>query len=278
MNATANDLTGKVAIVTGGGRGLGRSMVLGLARAGANVVATAAREREELERVAEEARVQTGRDCVHAVVADVASDDDPQRVVTEALSRFGWLHIVVNNAARGMRYVSDTFMEEATHFWDVSPATWRMVIDTNVNGPFLMARAAVPHLRNAGWGRVINITMNQATMRRAGFSPYGPSKAALESETIIWSQDLADSGVTVNALSPGGATRTGMIPPGRPAIPGILEPDIIVPPLLWLASERSDGITGMRFVAARWRTDVAEDDAAEASRERAGWPSDPPQS
>jgi hypothetical protein len=76
-----------------------------------------------------------------------------------------------------------------------------------------------------------------------------PSKAALESETIIWSQDLA---------------------------PGLLDPDIIVPPLLWLASERSNGVTGMRFVATRWRSDVDETEAAEGSRERAGWPSDPP--
>jgi hypothetical protein len=59
------------------------------------------------------------------------------------------------------------------------------------------------------------------------------------------------------------------------ATPGLLDPDIIVPPLLWLASERSDGFTGMRFVAARWRSDVNEAEAAEGSRERAGWPSDP---
>jgi NAD(P)-dependent dehydrogenase (short-subunit alcohol dehydrogenase family) len=103
-----------------------------------------------------------------------------------------------------------------------------------------------------------------------------PSKAALESETIIWSQDLAGSGVTVNALSPGGATRTGMVPSAGLATPGLLDPDIIVPPLLWLASERSNGVTGMRFVATRWRSDVDETEAAEGSRERAGWPSDPP--
>ena len=64
----------------------------------------------------------------------------------------------------------------------------------------------------AGWGRIVNISMNYKTMRRGGFSPYGPSKAALESETIIWAQDLARTGVTVNALLPGGATHTGMIP------------------------------------------------------------------
>jgi len=129
-----------------------------------------------------------------------------------------------------------------------------MVIDTNVNGPFLMARAAVPHLLRAGRGRIVNISMNHDTMRRRGFSPYGPSKAALESETIIWAQDLEGTGVTVNALLPGGATATGMIPPGLPdAVRAtLLEPEIIVAPLLWLVSADADGINGRRLLANRW--------------------------
>jgi hypothetical protein len=111
-------------------------------------------------------------------------------------------------------------MAEPTRFWEVEPATWRMVIDTNVNGPFLMARAAAPVMRAAGWAASSTYRSGHETMRRPGFSPYGPSKAALESETIIWAQgaqDLAGSGVTVNALLPGGATLTGMIPDGYPA-------------------------------------------------------------
>jgi NAD(P)-dependent dehydrogenase (short-subunit alcohol dehydrogenase family) len=75
-----------------------------------------------------------------------------------------------------------------------------------------MARAVVPSMIARGWGRIINISMNLQTMRRRGFSPYGPSKAALESETIIWAQDLAGTGVSVNALLPAGASLTGMIP------------------------------------------------------------------
>jgi NAD(P)-dependent dehydrogenase (short-subunit alcohol dehydrogenase family) len=82
------------------------------------------------------------------------------------------------------------------------------VIDTNVNGPFMTARCAVPFMLKAGWGRIVNVSVSQGTMRRRGFSPYGPSRAALESETIIWAQDLEGTGVTVNALLPGGATLT----------------------------------------------------------------------
>jgi NAD(P)-dependent dehydrogenase (short-subunit alcohol dehydrogenase family) len=261
-------LAGRVAIVTGAGRGLGRAMTLGLARAGAAVVATAARERSEIERVANEAAEAGAPDRVAPIVADVTREADCARVVATALERFGRLDVLVNNAGRGMKYVSENFMTEPTRFWETPPDTWRLVLDTNVVGPFLMARAAVPPMLAAGWGRVVNVSMNAETMRRRGFSPYGPSKAALESETIIWAQDLGDTGVTVNALLPGGASLTGMIPTGFPdhLRSALLDPAIMVPPLIYLASNKSDGVTGRRFVAANWRAD--NPDAAAAG---AGW-------
>ena len=263
-------LAGKVAIVTGGGRGLGRAMVLGLAAAGARVVATASREASEAEAVAREA----GNDRVLPMLSDVAREEDCARVVAMAQDRFGRLDLLVNNAGRGMKYVSQCFLTEPPQFWETDPDVWRMVIDTNVNGPFLMARAAVPVMIAAGRGRIVNISMNHATMRRRGFSPYGPSKAALESETIIWAQDLEGTGVTVNALLPGGATATGMIPDGLPqeAQTSLLDPAIIVPPLLWLASEASDGVSGRRLDASRWRGELSEAEAAKAALDDAGWP------
>jgi len=261
-------LAGRVAIVTGGGRGLGRAMTLGLAKAGAAVVVTAARERSEVEHVAGEAAQAGAQGGVLPVLADVTREEDCTRVVATAIERFGRVDVLVNNAGRGMKYVSENFMTEPTRFWETAPDTWRMVIDTNVVGPFLMARAAVPPMLAAGWGRIVNISMNAETMRRRGFSPYGPSKAALESETIIWAQDLANTGVTVNALLPGGATLTGMIPAGFPdhLRTTLLDPAIMVPPLLYLASTKSDGVTGRRFIAANWR----EDDP-EAAAAGAGW-------
>jgi NAD(P)-dependent dehydrogenase (short-subunit alcohol dehydrogenase family) len=112
--------------------------------------------------------------------------------------------------------------------------------------------------------------MNHETMRRAGFSPYGPSKAALESETIIWAQDLAGTGVTVNSLLPGGATDTGMVPPDIPR-ERLLDPNIMVPPLLWLASEPASEVTGARFVANLWDSSLPPGLAAEKARRAAGW-------
>jgi NAD(P)-dependent dehydrogenase (short-subunit alcohol dehydrogenase family) len=273
VNSNAGQSLGTVAIVTGGGRGLGRAMVFGLASAGIRVVATAARERAEVEAVAEEARRACGESRVLPVVADVTRSDDCRMVVELATSRFGRLDILVNNAGRGMKYVSADFMTEPTRFWDVEPDTWRMVIDSNVNGPFLMARSAVPLMIKGGWGRIINISVNRETMRRRGFSPYGPSKAALESETIIWAQDLAETGVTVNALLPGGATLTGMIPDGIPdkVKSSLLDPSIMVPPLLWLASPQSNGVTGQRLIATRWQAHVDGRDAAKVAIDQQGW-------
>jgi NAD(P)-dependent dehydrogenase (short-subunit alcohol dehydrogenase family) len=261
----------QVAIVTGGGRGLGRAMVLGLAGAGYTVIATAALEIAEIEAVAAEASQETGADRVLPMLANVTRAEDCQKVVETALESFGRLDVLVNNAGRGMKYVSESFLAEPARFWTIEPETYRMVIDTNVNGPFLMARAAVPAMLKAGWGRIINISMNHETMRRSGFSPYGPSKAALESSTIIWAQDLAGTSVTVNALLPGGATLTGMIPSSLPddARAKLLDPAIIVPPLLWLASAASDGVTGKRLIATEWR-DNAE--AVKLDLETSGWP------
>jgi 3-oxoacyl-[acyl-carrier protein] reductase len=248
-------------------------MALGLAKAGARVIVTAAREKLEIEAVAHEAEAECDEARVTPLVADVVRDDNCARAVEFALARFGRLDILVNNAGRGMKYVSETFMTEPTRFWEASPAAYRLVIDTNVNGPFLMARVAAPTMIGAGWGRIVNISMNHETMRRRGFSPYGPSKAALESETIIWSQDLAGTGVTVNALLPGGATLTGMIPSGVPEDlrAKLLDPAIVVPLLLWLVSRDADAFNGRRLVATRWRADLGGAEAAAAASDEAGW-------
>lgn len=267
------DESNRVAIITGGGRGLGRAMVLGLARTGTRVIATAARETAEIAAVAKEAQDLTGKELVVPMMADVTRAEDCEAVVEAAIRRFGHVDILVNNAGRGMKYVSNDFLTEPSRFWETSPETWRMVIETNVNGPFLMARSVVPTMLDAGWGRIVNISMSQSTMRRRGFSPYGPSKAALESETIIWAQDLADTGVTVNALLPGGASLTGMIPDGvsDELRSKLLDPSIMMAPLRWLVSAASDGVTGKRLDASRWRTDLDPSAAAGAAIDQAGW-------
>ena len=114
----------------------------------------------------------------------------------------------MNNAARGMKFVNENFMTEPKPFWEADVDAWRMVIDTNIMGVFLLTKAFIPHMLKRGSGRIINISISQETMRRKGFTPYGPSKAALESMSTIWAQELAGTGITLNVLLPGGATNT----------------------------------------------------------------------
>jgi 3-oxoacyl-[acyl-carrier protein] reductase len=224
-------------------------MAEALVRSGCHVVATAARTPGEIKTLA-----SGYPDQIVSVLADVTRPADCASSIDTALSRFGRLDILVNNAGRGMRTINPRFMVEHARFWEADVNAWRTLTDTNVNGPFLMARAAVPVMLRAGWGRIINVSINYETMRRPGFSPYGPSKAALESMSAIWAQELAGTGVTVNVLLPGGATRTGMIPDEVPAEveSRLLDPGVIVAPLLYLSSPRSDGITGQRFTGTSW--------------------------
>ena len=162
---------------------------------------------------------------------------------TATLARFiTWL----NKTARTAKPSAGEFPRYSDTKRQTDPAVLEDQI--SVIGP-LMARAVVPHMLKQRWGRVINISMNYETMRRAGFSPYGPSKAALESETLIWAQELAGTGVTVNSLLPGGATETGMVPGDvAPHIrKRLLRPEVMVPPLLWLASEASTYLAAKPF-------------------------------
>jgi NAD(P)-dependent dehydrogenase (short-subunit alcohol dehydrogenase family) len=241
------DLRDRVAIVTGGGRGLGRSIALGYARAGADVIVSAARNRAEVEAVAVEGRSLPGR--IEAVQADVTVIGDVERLVERALSLSGRIDVLVNNAARGMRFVNERFMSEPRPFWEADPEAWRMVMETNTVGVFLITRAVVGHMLAAGRGNVVNVTVNQQTMVRRGFSPYGPSKAALEAMTEVWAQELEGTGVAINLLLPGGATATGMVPDDVPEGVELLSPEIVVPGALYLAvTERS----GQRIVGTEW--------------------------
>ena len=130
-------LAGKVAIITGGSRGIGRALALGYLQAGAaGVVITAGSSRGELKEVETAALAQAGADRCLGLLADVTDWKDCERVVRETVRRFGRLDIVVNNAAKGPRYLN----EDIVPFWKADPDGWRLVVDTNVNGPFYMAR------------------------------------------------------------------------------------------------------------------------------------------
>lgn len=267
----SNELKGKVAIVTGGGRGLGRAMALGFARAGAaGVVVTAARSPEQVQAVASEIDEIAGPGTGLAVVADVTDRQACDSVAEKTVQKFSTAHILINNAGKGQNFIGN----DRIPFWEADPDGWAQIIDTNVNGPFLMARAIVGKMKDQGWGRIINITKSRDSMHRPKNSPYGPSKAALEAMTLAWAQDLLDTGVTVNSLSPGGAVDTDFVLPAVRATAAqtgkkYFAAEVIVPAAVWLASEQSDGTTGCRYVGSKWDDGLTPDDAAESAREPA---------
>jgi len=244
-------LDGKVAIVTGAGRGIGRAIAEVYIQEGASVTVTAAREQAELNQLAK----QDGPERVLALLADVTNPEACEQVVDQTIQQFGHVDILVNNAGRGMKYVNASFLMEPTRFWEAEPAAWRMIIETNVNGPFYMARAVVTRLlEQQREGSIINISMNYEGMKRRGFSPYGPSKAALESASAIWTQELIEARIRVNILLPGGITNTGMVPASTPADlqAVMLQPEIIQAPAVFLASDASRELTGRRLIATEW--------------------------
>ncbi len=244
-------LDGKVAIVTGSGRGIGRAIAEAYVQEGAKVAVTAAREQAELDQLAK----QDGSERMLALLADVTNPEACEQVVDQTIQRFGHVDILVNNAGRGMKYVNASFLMEPTRFWEAEPAAWHMIIDTNVNGPFYMARAVVTRLlEQQREGSIMNISMDYEGMKRRGFSPYGPSKAALEAASAIWAQELIEARIRVNILLPGGATNTGMVPASTPADvqARLLQPEIMQAPAVFLASDASRELTGRRLIATEW--------------------------
>lgn len=263
-------LVDRVVIVTGGGRGLGMEMALALIEAGARVAITAAREPAELAAVRDQAETLAGPGRLVAIGADVRDYGDCERAVAETLAAFGRVHCLVNNAGRGLRLIRPTFVRTPLRFWEASPQAAAEIVDTNVNGPFNMARAVTPHLVGQGYGKIVNISTSLPTMVRAGFSPYGPSKAALEAMSRIWASDLAGTGVTVNVLLPGGASDTRLLPdaPDRRGADGqLLSPALMRAPILWLCADESDGHTGERYIAKGWDQEAPPDTAAAKARE-----------
>jgi len=240
-------LKNKIAIVTGGGRGLGKAIAIAYADEGAKVIVTAAIQKKEIEETASEINGK-------AIQADITKQEDVENLVNLVIKEFGRIDILVNNAARGMRFVNESFMNEPKPFWEADADNWQMVINTNVNGTFLMTKAVIPQMLKQKYGRIINISINLETMKRKGFSPYGPSKAALESMSTIWAQELEGTGITLNTLLPGGATLTGMIPKNFPEDRklNLLKPDVISPAAIYLASDEEGKINGERIIAAEW--------------------------
>jgi NAD(P)-dependent dehydrogenase (short-subunit alcohol dehydrogenase family) len=231
------ELSGKVAMISGGSKGLGAALARRFAAAGA-AVSLCARNRDELESVVREIEASGGRAL--GVVADVTSEEEMAAWVAETRATLGPVNILVNNASLlGQRVPIEQY----------SADVWRQVVDVNLTGAFLLAKAAIPALRETG-GSMIHVSSGVGDHGRPLWGAYCASKNGLEALSEMLAGELAEDGVRSNAVDPG-AMRTEMRAEAYPDE----DPDNVPTPaevadvFVWLASDRSADVTGQRFRA-----------------------------
>ena len=247
MKPTASlfDLSGRVVLVTGSTKGIGRAMVEGCARAGATVVVSS-RKQELCDQVAAEVAEATGA-TTFGVACHVGDWDSIPGIVESIIERTGQIDVLVNNAG-----ISPSRLSVAEMTLDL----WRKIFSVNLEGPLRMAQCIAPHMRDNGGGSIINIATMAAYSGGSGVNAYGASKAALVNLTKSMAQEWAPWKVRANVLSPGpfmsemveGAARTS--PGFYDLIAGgtfqkrIADPAEIVGPVVYLASDASSFVTG----------------------------------
>lgn len=265
-------LEGKTAIVTGAAGGIGRVVVDGLLQAGANAVATDVNDAalDDLQKEMREKRPSGKLACQHVDVADYAAC---AQSIQGTIERFGGLHILINNAALGMGVIREDHFSRMVGIKEIQPEIWQRFVAVNFSGAWNMTRAAIGHLLDQHWGRIVNVTTSFFTMLRGGFHPYGPSKAGLESMSLGHSREFEGTGVTVNVVVPGGPADTVMVPDDIGVARGeLIAPSVMVAPIVWLCSDTAQAITGNRYVAAQWDTSLPPAEAEKACRAPAAWP------
>jgi NAD(P)-dependent dehydrogenase (short-subunit alcohol dehydrogenase family) len=239
------DVTGRVAVVTGAGNGLGAEYARALAGAGADVV-VADLDEDGAARVVDEVRAR-GRRAV-AVRVDVSDEDGVAAMVRTAEAALGGIDILVNNAGwrpfpTGSHY--DDFSEALT------PRDWRRILDVNVVGPLICARACQPSMARRGGGAIVN--QSSMAAYTTGSGPYGVSKLALNGLTMLLAEEMAPDGIRVNGIAPGVMTGRGDPKNLEPKIAEQLvkrrgRPSDLVGALLFLCSDASAFVTGQTIL------------------------------
>ncbi len=233
-------LDGKVALVTGGGSGIGAAVARALARDGADVV-ICGRRMDALESTRQSIATAGGRAV--AVAADLTCREDVGRLIQSIRERFGRLDVLVNNAGiLGARTPIAAYPDDV----------WDAVLAANLTAVFRLTKAALPLMRRDG--SIINVSSGVGRVGRAGWGAYAVSKFGVEGFSQVAADELREQGIRVNTVNPG-RTRTAMRADAYPhEDPATLpSPDDVTPVFLYLASDQSVGVTGRAFDARGWR-------------------------
>ena len=255
--------TPRVVLVTGAAGGIGAAITHALVAAG-HAVAAVDRDAAALDRLETSKRI-------HPFLIDVSSDGACQEAVASTVARFGRLDAVINNAGIGPSSLRPDAEANLPRIEELTAEIWDRFFAINVRAPMLLTQAAVPHMRKAGAGRIINNTTSFRTMLRV--LPYGATKSALESMSAIWATELAPDRITVNVLIPGGPTDTPFINDAAGWDRAkMLRPTIMGPPAVWLVSDEAADFTGQRIIAANWDAALPGAQAAAKAGRAIGWP------
>lgn len=259
------NLQDRTILLTGAAGGIGRVLAKAFLESGATVVAADV-DAAGLERLGH-------AENLVARVMDVADPAACEAAVRETTTRFGTLDILINNGALGMQVLRETCMTDLVRIEEITPEFWNRMIAVNFSGAWYLTRAAVPGMAARGWGRIINVTTSFFTMLRGRFHPYGPAKAGLEAMSAGHASEFDGTGITVNIVVPGGPADTPMVP----AASGLRREDLVppakmAPPMLWLCSREADGVTGKRYIAAKWDETLPAEAARRASEAPIAWP------
>jgi NAD(P)-dependent dehydrogenase (short-subunit alcohol dehydrogenase family) len=247
-------LAGKIALVTGAGRGIGKALAIGFARAGADIVAVS-RTLPEIEETARTARL-AGRRAL-AIQADVSRLEDVERLAQNVRRHFGRLDILVNNAALRMNYLGEKDSYYIP-FVDLTVDDWDSTINVNLRGPFLCIRELLPLVRMNEAGSIINISAGGGKRGMAGRVPYCASKFGLEGLTQSLALEFEGFNIAVNALSPGrhsiltDQAKKEKLDHTPTTI--FMRPEMMLPPAIFLAIQDGHGTTGQHIEALDWVT------------------------
>jgi len=242
VSESVERLSGKVALITGGSRGIGKAIAAAYAREGARVF-ICGRNETDIERALAEIRGEGGE--IYGLTGDIGKLNDVRRIVGAALERFGSVDVLVNNAS---------LLGPRVPIADYPYSSWREVMRVNIDGIFLVTREVLKTMIARRRGSIINITSGVGRVGKARWGAYSASKFALEGFTQMLAEEVREAGIRVNALNPG-ATRTSMRAAAYPEEDPLQlpRPEAIVEAFVYLASDSSADVTGKSFDAQDWR-------------------------